>query len=326
MGKKFLDQNGLLYLWSKITAKFVAKEEGKGLSTNDFTTAEKEKLSGIATGATKTVITNNLISTSTSNALSANQGKILNDKIVAINTSMENLGAGDMLKSVYDTNGDGVVDKADNATKLNGQPASYYAKAVDIPTVTNDYTDAEKDKVETASNHAVLAHAPYNAQANIIESVLVNGTEQTVTEKSVNISVPTKVSQLTNDKNYLTQHQDISGKADKATTLAGYGIGDAYTKTQIDAAISTAVANAGHLKRSIVTQLPAVSSADANTIYMVKDSSVTSGDSYKEYMLIDGALVQIGDTTVDLSDYMKTDDMVAITNAEIDTIVAGNGQ
>lgn len=28
--------------------------------------------------------------------------------------------------------------------------------------------------------------------------------------------------------NYLTQHQDISGKADKATTLSGYGIGDAY--------------------------------------------------------------------------------------------------
>ena len=32
----------------------------------------------------------------------------------------------------------------------------------------------------------------------------------------------------------------IDGKADKATTLAGYGIGDAYTKTQVDGAISTA--------------------------------------------------------------------------------------
>ena len=31
----------------------------------------------------------------------------------------------------------------------------------------------------------------------------------------------------------LTSHQDISGKADKATTLAGYGITDAYTKTEI---------------------------------------------------------------------------------------------
>lgn len=32
----------------------------------------------------------------------------------------------------------------------------------------------------------------------------------------------------------------VSGKADKATTLAGYGIGDAYTKTEVDEAIEAA--------------------------------------------------------------------------------------
>lgn len=52
---KYLDENGLLYLWGKIKALFVAKEDGKGLSTNDYTSAEKEKLAGIATGATKYV-------------------------------------------------------------------------------------------------------------------------------------------------------------------------------------------------------------------------------------------------------------------------------
>ena len=73
-------------------------------------------------------------------------------------------------------------------------------------------------------------------------------------------TIPTKTSELTNDsgfltsvpseyvteteldsKGYLTEHQDISGKADKATTLSGYGIGDAYTKTEVDAAISSAI-------------------------------------------------------------------------------------
>lgn len=34
---------------------------------------------------------------------------------------------------------------------------------------------------------------------------------------------------------------DVSGKVDKATTLAGYGIGDAYTKSEVDAAISSAI-------------------------------------------------------------------------------------
>lgn len=50
---KFLDENGLLYLWGKLKNLFVAKEEGKGLSSNDFTDDEKTKLAGIASGANK---------------------------------------------------------------------------------------------------------------------------------------------------------------------------------------------------------------------------------------------------------------------------------
>lgn len=49
---KFLDNNGVLYLWAKIKGAFVQKESGKGLSTNDYTTTEKNKLAGIAAGAT----------------------------------------------------------------------------------------------------------------------------------------------------------------------------------------------------------------------------------------------------------------------------------
>lgn len=53
---RFLDKSGLAYFWSKLKSFFVAKETGKGLSTNDFTTAEKTKLSGIETGAEVNVI------------------------------------------------------------------------------------------------------------------------------------------------------------------------------------------------------------------------------------------------------------------------------
>lgn len=44
---KYLDENGLLYLWGKIKTLVggkVDKVEGKGLSSNDFTAAEKTKL------------------------------------------------------------------------------------------------------------------------------------------------------------------------------------------------------------------------------------------------------------------------------------------
>ena len=47
-------------------------------------------------------------------------------------------------------------------------------------------------------------------------------------------NIPTKVSQLENDSGYLTEHQSLDGYAEKATTLAGYGITDAYTKTESD--------------------------------------------------------------------------------------------
>lgn len=47
----FLDYDGLLYFWQKIKALLagkVDKIDGKGLSTNDYTTAEKNKLAGLS--------------------------------------------------------------------------------------------------------------------------------------------------------------------------------------------------------------------------------------------------------------------------------------
>lgn len=48
--KKYVDSNGLLYVWQKIKTLFngkVDKVEGKQLSTNDYTTEEKNKLAGL---------------------------------------------------------------------------------------------------------------------------------------------------------------------------------------------------------------------------------------------------------------------------------------
>lgn len=77
----------------------------------------------------------------------------------------------------------------------------------------------------------------------------------------------------------------------------------AASESVVDTKVANAIASAGHLKRLVVDILPEVSEADADTIYMVKDSSITLGDAYKEYMLIDGAMVQIGDTSVNLEPY-----------------------
>lgn len=59
MAKSYLDKTGLALVWSKIkqlVSTKVDKVDGKGLSTNDYTSAEKTKLSGIATGAQVNVL------------------------------------------------------------------------------------------------------------------------------------------------------------------------------------------------------------------------------------------------------------------------------
>ena len=94
-----------------------------------------------------------------------------------------------------------------------------------------------------------------------------------------------------------------SGKADKSTTLSGYGITDAYTKAQTDSAISTAVANADHLKREIVASLPEVEEADEHTIYMVGTGAGSEDSVYEEYMLINGGFEKVGSSEVDLTNY-----------------------
>lgn len=79
---------------------------------------------------------------------------------------------------------------------------------------------------------------------------------------------------------------------------------EATTKNYVDTAIVNAIANAPHLKRQVVTQLPN-NYIDPNTIYMIKDNNATGTDKYKEYLLIDNQLVQIGDTSVDLTNYVQ---------------------
>ncbi len=51
---KAVDGNGLLYFWQKLKLLLAGKvdtETGKGLSTNDYTTEEKNKLASISSGA-----------------------------------------------------------------------------------------------------------------------------------------------------------------------------------------------------------------------------------------------------------------------------------
>lgn len=134
----------------------------------------------------------------------------------------------------------------------------------------------------------------------------VEGLSSTVS--SIKTSVDAINSALGDTETAGTIRYDIAGKLDKTGgTMTGditlSDGGKAISDTAVDTKIANAIGSAGHLKREIVEKLPTVAEADKDTIYLIKDASVSTGDAYKEYMLIGEELVQIGDTSVNLEPY-----------------------
>lgn len=152
---------------------------------------------------------------------------------------------------------------------------------------SNDYTDDEKSK---------LGNVAAGAQVNKIESIKVNGVVQDIKTKEVDITVPTDNASLANG--------------------AGY-----QKAAEVQAAINEALSGITGIDFQIVSALPAT--GKKGTIYLMAHSHGT-GDSHDEYIWLptSSKFEKIGNTDIDLSGYLKKTDMVAITNAEIDTITA----
>ena len=74
---------------------------------------------------------------------------------------------------------------------------------------TNDFTTAEKNKLEGIEA---------GADANVIETIQVNNQALTPTGKAVNIPVPTKTSEITNDSGFITSSDIPEGAAASTTT------------------------------------------------------------------------------------------------------------
>ena len=100
-------------------------------------------------------------------------------------------------------------------------------------------------------------------------------------------------------------------------------LSNVYTKTETDSAIAKAIAAVDHLSREIVEALP--ETASENVIYMVLRGDGTGQDVYNEYMYINGAWEIIGDTSVDLTGYAKTEDIL-VKSVSSDFTVTGDGQ
>ncbi len=163
----------------------------------------------------------------------------LEETVETINTDFEEKGLGDMLKSRYDTNNDGVVD---NAEKLNGQEASYYAKAEDLANKADTgHTHTEYAKASDLANKCDIDHTHTKSQISDFPTSMtptahshtqdeITSLKNVLNQKANLADIPTKTSDLSNDSGFLTKHQDISGKANADLS----NVEDDVLKTKIE--------------------------------------------------------------------------------------------
>lgn len=158
MADKILRLSNLATFLAKLKSLFVAKETGKGLSTNDYTSAEKNKLAGIASGANNyslpTASANTLGGvkiganlTITNGVLSANQGSV-DLTPYAKKTDLSSYATTAALNSYAKTTDLSVYAKSADI-------ASTYAKKSDISTVYKYKGSVDSYSVLPANGMAV---------------------------------------------------------------------------------------------------------------------------------------------------------------------------
>ena len=128
-------------------------------------------------------------------------------------------------------------------------------------------------------------------EPNKIEKIKVNGAEQSISpdDKSVDIKVPTKVSELSNDSKF-------------------------QNDSEVQVAIQAAIAASGHAKFEKIDSIPDASSAVENILYLVMNSKTNHYDIYAK---VGDEVVLLDDTTVDLTAYSTTEEINAILNGYV---------
>lgn len=303
---------------------------------SNYTQAEKEKLAGVEAGANKTTVTTTISSTDGNPVASSAVALALANKV----DSAEGKGL-----STNDLTDDLVTKINNTATKVEGLAASG-GEPNTIDTVKVNGTALTPDE-----NKAVDITVP------AIPTLKVNGTAVTAdTENALNVTVPTDNKDIANGAGYQTEanvkstvegygyqtaaqvESTVSGKgyqtaAQVKSAVEEYGYqtaaqvdtaitGKGYqTADQVDTAIAAKLKDITGISFEVVTELP--ETGKAGTIYLIAHAHGTQ-DAYDEYVYIESSksFEKLGNTDIDLSGYVLKSDLVAITNEEIDTMVA----
>lgn len=326
LSNKHLDGTGLSQLWAKVKELFVAKEAGKGLSTNDYTTDEKTKLNGIEAGA-KVNVQSDWNATSGDafiknkpESLPANGG---NAETVNGHTVNSDVPANAEFTDTKPVDMKGATaSAAGTAGYVPAPEAGSQGKFLKADGTWADPTNTTYE--EATEEKAGLMSAADKKKVNGMDAAIAAKADKATTVSGYGI---------TDAYTKMEVNAELGKKADTATTLEGYGISDAYTKTATDAAIKkavdTAVAGVYKIKGSIAFAKLPTQGMVAGDVYNITDDFTTTaafvegaGKQCKAGSNVvytaDGWDVMAG--TYDFSDFVMKSDIQFLTEDEINAI------
>lgn len=193
----FLDGSGVARLWEHIVYKLgnkVDKEIGKGLSTNDYTTTEKNKLAGIAEGANKTIVDSALSSTSTNPV----QNKVVNAAINDLNTLVGDTPVSSQITTA-------IAGKADlkHTHSLSDIEETYSAvqrvSIVPEQTSESEISSIQGKNLNTYVGYKASLEIDNKRYQGIIEKTTIEGAQAVLTSSTSSITYTIESSTFTDD-------------------------------------------------------------------------------------------------------------------------------
>ena len=303
MSYNYLDKTGLALVWEKIKNALsgkVDKVDGKGLSTNDYTSDEKTKLANVASGAqvnvlegiqkngTAVTITNKIANISVPTATS----DLTNDSgFITSSDIPEGAAASTTTPQMDGTAAVGTELAFARGDHIHPTDTSR-ASASDVTTLSGRVDDLETAVGTGGSVDSKIASAIQGLDSSIAATTNQAIASVTITDGKITAStkatIPTNNNQLTNG--------------------AGY-----QTASDVSSAINTALTSAMTYKgtKATVAALPSSGNKVGDLWHVTADGG--------EYAW-DGTNWQELGSVVDLSDYVEDTDLVAITSTEINTI------
>lgn len=335
MADKYLNDTGLQYFYNKLKTVFQAKETGKGLSTNDYTTTEKTKLSGIATGAevNQNAFSNIKVGSTTIGADSKTDTLEL---IAGSNITLTPNATADAV-SISANSSVESANKLTTARYIDGKQFDgsadlyrYYRATGSGNTISVSNSGESSTSLKYENGTTVVVYFANNISTgnktlNVNDlgawPIISNGLNfaSAIKNHSVYTFVLTESPSSTSSNPAYVWNM-LSGLPASMTQDDIY-----YARTEpmlVSASfLSTAIANAisgiTGISFEVVQQLP--TTGTAGVIYLVAHSHGTR-DIYDEYIWVNSTYEKIGSTDIDLSGYMLKTDMIAITTSEIDSL------